>query len=67
MANKKNFSDSVVEVEEIISKLENDEIDIDDLSDEVKKAVKLIGECRAKLKKTETEVSDFIESIQQEE
>jgi exodeoxyribonuclease VII small subunit len=63
---KKSFSESVAEVEEIIAKLQSDEIDIDDLSAEVKNAVKLIGECRKKLEKTDTEVRDFVASLQQD-
>ncbi len=64
---KTGFSEAVLEVEDIITKLENDEIDIDDLSVEVKKAVKLIEQCRDKLEKTETEVRDFVTSLQQDD
>ncbi|MCP4801031.1 MAG: exodeoxyribonuclease VII small subunit [bacterium] len=64
---KTGFSEAVLEVEDIITKLENDEIDIDDLSVEVKKAVKLIEQCREKLEKPETEVRDFVTSLQQDD
>jgi exodeoxyribonuclease VII small subunit len=53
-------------VEEILARLEAEEIDIDDLSREVKRAAELIQLCRRKLEKTEREVGDLVAELQPE-
>ncbi len=62
---KKNFSyeKSMKELEGIMLKLENEEIDIDELADNIKKAGKIIVQCREKLRITEDEVESIIEQI----
>ncbi len=64
-AKKLSFGEAVSEVEEILAGLEQDEIDIDRLSEEVKRAVELIQVCREKLEKTDTEVRDLVAGLQQ--
>jgi len=63
-AKKLSFSEAVDEVEEILSRLEREAVDIDDLSTEVKRAVELIQVCRAKLDKTDTEVRELVADLQ---
>ena len=60
-----SFGDAVGEVERILAGLEQDEIDIDKLGEEVKRAVELIQVCRAKLEKTDREVRDLVAGLQQ--
>lgn len=60
------FNQAVAEIESILTRLESEEIDIDDLSREVQRAVTLIALCRAKLAKTETEVRDFVTALETE-
>ncbi len=57
------FGESLAEVEAILARLEADEIDIDDLSAEVKRAVTLVDACREKLHATELEVKSFVETL----
>ncbi len=64
-AKKLSFGEAVSEVEQILAGLEQDEIDIDRLSEEVKRAVELIQVCREKLEKTDTEVRDLVAGLQQ--
>ena len=59
-----SFGEAVGEVEEILARLEDDEIDIDKLSGEVARAVALLQVCREKLSKTETEVRDLVSGLQ---
>ena len=69
MAKKKEeigFRAAVEEVEKILGRLEADDIDIDDLSAEVRRAVELIGVCRGKLDKTEVEVREFVAGLREE-
>ena len=63
-AKKLSFSDAVTEVEEILDRLEGDDIDIDDLSVEVGRAVELIKVCRTKLEKTDQEVRTLVADLQ---
>jgi len=62
---KKQFSytEAFSELEKIMYKLENEEIDLDKLSEKVKRASELITNCKDKLKSTETEVDNIIKKI----
>jgi len=59
-----SFGEAVGEVEEILARLEDDEVDIDKLGGEVARAVALLQVCREKLSKTETEVRDLVSGLQ---
>jgi exodeoxyribonuclease VII small subunit len=63
-AKKVSFGDAVEEVEGILARLEAEEIDIDDLSREVKRAVELIKICRDKLEKTDSEVRELVADLE---
>lgn len=62
---KKQFSytEAISELEKIMYKLENEEIDLDQLSENVKRASELISKCKDKLTSTETEVANIINKI----
>jgi exodeoxyribonuclease VII small subunit len=66
-AKKLSFGEAVGEVEQILAGLEQDEVDIDRLSEEVKRAVELIQVCREKLEKTDREVRDLVAGLQPSE
>jgi exodeoxyribonuclease VII small subunit len=68
-AKKKNpsFGEAVQEVEDILGRLEGDEVDVDELTVEVKRAVELVGLCRDKLRRTELEVKEFVAQLDQDE
>ena len=59
MANIK-YEESIRQIEDIVERLENDEMDIDSLGAELKKAQKLIKLCKDKLTKTEEEVKKIL-------
>jgi exodeoxyribonuclease VII small subunit len=50
------YQDAVSELENIVQAIEEDELDIDKLSDEVKRALELIQYCRTKLRTTEDDI-----------
>lgn len=58
------FGEAVEAVEDILSRLDRDEIDVDDLAGEVKRAVELVAMCRVKLDRTELEVQDFVAELE---
>ena len=60
------YSKALEKLEDIINKIENDEIDIDDLADKVKEAAALVKTCRAKITKAELEVKDVVDSFDNE-
>ena len=60
MANIK-YEEAIRQIEDIVERLENDEMDIDSLGAELKKAQKLIKLCKDKLTKTEEEVKKTLE------
>jgi exodeoxyribonuclease VII small subunit len=66
---KKQFSykEAISELEKIMYKLENEEIDLDQLSEEVKRASELISKCKDKLKLTEIEVDNIVKKINSKE
>lgn len=59
------YATAMAEMEEIIAQMESGELEIDELSDKVKKATELIRFCKTKLKKTEIAVSDILKEEEQ--
>ena len=60
MAKKSNeisYEEAMAEVEQILSELQQEAINVDTLSERVKRASELITLCRAKLRKAEGEVT----------
>lgn len=58
------YEEALREIEEVVSRLENDEMDIDSLSTELKKAQKLIKQCKDVLEKTEQDVKSILNNNQ---
>ncbi len=58
-----SYAKSLSEIEHIIRQIEAKEIDVDQLSEKVKRLSNLIKACKAKLYKTEEEVRDIIEDL----
>ena len=60
------YSKAVQKLDEIITKIESDDIDVDELADKVKEAVSLIKACKAKIDKAEMEVKEVVEGFEKE-
>lgn len=65
MEKKINYEEAVKELQEIVSKMENDAFDIDQLSEKLKRAQTLIKLCRDKLTKTDKEIKKLLSEPQQ--
>ena len=64
MADKKmKYEDAISELEEIVDKIENADISVDELSVKVKRASELIKVCKDILHKTDKEVQKILEGI----
>ncbi len=55
-----SYSSALAELQEIMEKIDNHDVDIDDLSKLVKRANELTQFCEAKLKKVEQELENTI-------
>lgn len=58
-----SYNDAVEEIEEILHQIENEELDIDILSEKVKRVSTLLKLCKKKLHQTEEEVQKILEDI----
>lgn len=67
MTNKsKNYSESIKELEEIVKSVENESLDLDELSKKVKRATELIKICKEKLFQTDAEIEKILGSIKED-
>lgn len=67
MAKKEiSYNEAVSEIQEILNQIEDDELDIDILSEKVKRVSALIKLCKKKLHQTEIEVQKILDDIETE-
>jgi len=57
------YRDALRELEQIISSLENEEVDVDELAEKVKRARELIDFLKSKLKKVQDEVQNTLNDL----
>ena len=58
--NEMKYEKAVCELEEIVDKMERDELDIDQLSEQLKRAKVLVKFCKDKLTKTDEEIKKLL-------
>jgi len=58
-----SYKDAVTEIEEILRQLENNELDVDELSEKVKRVSQLITLCKEKLHNTELEIDKILKDM----
>lgn len=61
---KMTYSQAKNELEEIVSTIESGDLDVDILTDKVKRASELISFCKDKLTKTDKELQKILEDIE---
>lgn len=61
MEKKIKYEDAVNEIEQIVDKMENNELDIDQLTIQLKRAQYLIKLCKDKLTKTDSEIKKILD------
>ena len=57
---KIKYNDAVKEIEDILRQIENEELDVDDLSEKVKRAYFLLRLCKEKLHSTEKDIENIM-------
>lgn len=61
MPKEMKYEDAVRQLEEIVAKMENNELDVDSLSQQLKTAQKLIKMCRDKLTSTDADIRKILD------
>jgi exodeoxyribonuclease VII small subunit len=64
---KPSFGEALTELEEILGRLENEEIDIDALAAELHRGAELLDLCRSKIRKAEVEVTQIVQRLEEPE
>ena len=54
------YEEAIATLEQIVARMENNELDLDTMSEELKKAKQLIKLCKDKLTKTDQEIRKII-------
>ena len=63
MAKKEiSYNNAIQEIEEILDEIENNDVEIDQLSDKVKRVSVLLETCKSKLLKTEEQIENIFEN-----
>jgi len=66
MATKFSYEKAITEIEAIIHDIENEDLSVDELSDNVKKVALLLKSCKNKLVETKGEVDQLLIDIEKE-
>lgn len=61
------FTEALEELEQILRRIEGEETDIDALASELKRATELLELARGKLRKAEVEVTQIVQSLDEDE
>lgn len=62
-----SFREAMEELEGILERIEGEEIDIDRLAEELRRAAQLLDLCRGKIRKAEVEVTQIVQSLERDE
>ena len=60
MDKEQKYEKAMAELQSIVTKIENDELDVDQLSEQLKRAQELIKFCKDKLTKTDEEIKKIL-------
>ncbi len=61
------YSKAIKKLDEILAKIETQEIDVDELADNVKEAVELLKVCKNKIEKAQLEVKKVVAGFASED
>jgi len=66
MATKRvTYNEAISEIEEILEKIENEELDVDELAEKVKRVSLLLKTCKDKLLKTNEQVEQILNEMEE--
>jgi exodeoxyribonuclease VII small subunit len=61
------FGEAMAELEQILHRIEDEEVDVDRLATELRRATHLLELCRAKIRRAEVEVTQIVQGLEGEE
>lgn len=61
------YGKAIKRLEEIVVRIESEEVDVDELAEQVKEAVNLIKVCKNKIEKAELEVKEVVEDFDEDD
>ncbi len=61
------FGEAIEQLEGILSQVEAEEVDIDELADQLKVAAGLLELCRGKIRRAEVEVTQIVQALEEAE
>jgi len=64
MAKQIGYAEAIAEIEETIAKIEGEELDVDEITQKVKRVSFLLTLCREKLRNTEAEVDKILKEME---
>lgn len=67
MSKDPTYQEAITEIEEILQKIESGQLDVDDLTDKVKRVAYLLETCKKKLRTTEIEIQKVIDGLEKDE
>jgi len=67
MKDKPKYSDAIEEIESIVEEIEGETVDVDVLTEKVKRATYLIKLCKRKLRETDKEVKNILKEFERAE
>ena len=59
-----SFSVAMKELESILERIDGDDVDIDQLATELRRATELLELCRGKIRKAEVEVNQIVQQLE---
>jgi exodeoxyribonuclease VII small subunit len=62
---KVTYNEAISEIEEILGKIENEELDVDELAEKVKRVSVLLKICKDKLLKTNEQVEQILKEMEE--
>jgi len=66
MSDSPDYKDALEEIEGIVDEIENETVDVDMLTEKIKRAAFLIKYCRQKLRKTDNEIKKVLDELERE-
>ncbi|MBE6209328.1 MAG: exodeoxyribonuclease VII small subunit [Rikenellaceae bacterium] len=62
MQKELSYAEAIAEVEQIVAKFSNGQMDVDTMAADVKRATELIALCKARLAKAEADVAEILKT-----
>ena len=61
-----SFKEALAELEQILGRIEGEDVDLDGLASELSRAAELLEVCRGKIRKAEVEVDHIVEELERD-